>query len=53
MKKVVLAIDSFKGCLSSIEAEKAAERADKAQANIPKKKVRQTVIDPDLSLIHI
>ena len=29
------------------KAEKAAERADKAQANIPKKKVRQTVIDPD------
>ena len=26
MKKVVLAIDSFKGCLSSIEAEKAAEQ---------------------------
>ena len=29
------------------KAEKAAARADKAQANIPKKKVRQTVIDPD------
>ena len=29
------------------KAEKAADRADKAQANIPKKKVRQTVIDPD------
>ena len=29
------------------KAEKAATRADKAQANIPKKKVRQTVIDPD------
>ena len=28
-------------------AEKAAVRADKAQARIPKKKVRQTVIDPD------
>ena len=27
------------------KAEKAAERADKAQANIPKKKVRQTVIE--------
>ena len=27
------------------KAEKAAARADKAQANIPKKKVRQTVID--------
>ena len=25
MKKVVLAIDSFKGCLSSIEADKTAE----------------------------
>ena len=25
MKKVVLAIDSFKGCLSSIEAEKAEQ----------------------------
>jgi len=31
------------------KAEKAAARADKAQANIPKKKVRQTVIDPDVS----
>ena len=29
------------------KAEKAAARADQAQANIPKKKVRQTVIDPD------
>ena len=29
MKKVVLAIDSFKGCLSSIEAEKAAEQGIK------------------------
>ena len=29
------------------KAEKAAARADKAQANIPKKKVRQTVIDPN------
>ena len=29
------------------KAENAAARADKAQANIPKKKVRQTVIDPD------
>ena len=29
------------------KAEKAAARADEAQANIPKKKVRQTVIDPD------
>ena len=29
------------------KAEKAAARADKAQANIPKKKVRQMVIDPD------
>ena len=29
------------------KAEKAAARADKAQANIPKKKVRQTVIAPD------
>ena len=29
------------------KAEKAAAKADKAQANIPKKKVRQTVIDPD------
>ena len=29
------------------KAEKAAARADKAQANIPKKKARQTVIDPD------
>ena len=29
------------------KAEKAAARADKAQANIPKKKVMQTVIDPD------
>ena len=29
------------------KAEKAAARADKAQANIPKKRVRQTVIDPD------
>ncbi len=29
------------------KAEKAAARADMAQANIPKKKVRQTVIDPD------
>ena len=29
------------------KAEKAAARADKAQANIPKKKVSQTVIDPD------
>ena len=29
------------------KAEKAVARADKAQANIPKKKVRQTVIDPD------
>jgi len=29
------------------KTEKAAARADKAQANIPKKKVRQTVIDPD------
>ena len=29
------------------KAEKAAARADKAQENIPKKKVRQTVIDPD------
>ena len=28
-------------------AQKAAVRADKAQARIPKKKVRQTVIDPD------
>ena len=29
------------------KAEKAAARADKAQENIPKKKVRQTVIDPN------
>ena len=29
------------------KAEKAAARADKAQDNIPKKKVRQMVIDPD------
>ena len=29
------------------KTEKATARADKAQANIPKKKVRQTVIDPD------
>lgn len=29
MKKVVLTIDSFKGCLSSIEAEKAAEQGIK------------------------
>ena len=29
MKKVMLAIDSFKGCLSSIEAEKAAEQGIK------------------------
>lgn len=29
------------------QTEKATARADKAQANIPKKKVRQTVIDPD------
>ena len=29
------------------KADKAAARADKAQANVPKKKVRQTVIDPD------
>ena len=29
------------------KAEKAAARADQAQANIPKKKVKQTVIDPD------
>ena len=29
------------------KAEKAAARADRAQANIPKKKVRQTVVDPD------
>ena len=29
------------------KAEKAAARADKAQANIPKKKVRQTVTDPN------
>ena len=29
------------------KAEKAAARADKAQENIPKKKVRQMVIDPD------
>ena len=29
MKKVVLAIDSFKGCLSSIEAEKTAEQGIK------------------------
>ena len=29
------------------KAEKAAARADNAQANIPKKKVRQTVIDPN------
>lgn len=28
-------------------AQKAAVRADKAQARIPKKKVRQTVMDPD------
>ncbi|MBD9100385.1 MAG: hypothetical protein EGQ62_06250 [Bacteroides caccae] len=29
MKKVVLAIDSFKGCLSSIEADKTAEQGIK------------------------
>ena len=29
------------------KTEKATARADKAQANIPKQKVRQTVIDPD------
>ena len=29
MKKVVLAMDSFKGCLSSSEAEKAAEEGIK------------------------
>ena len=29
------------------KAEKAAARADKAQDNIPKKKVRQMIIDPD------
>ena len=33
--------------VSYTHLEKAAARADKAQANIPKKKVRQTVIDPD------
>ena len=25
MKRIILAIDSFKGCLSSLEAEEAAE----------------------------
>ena len=29
------------------KAEKAAAKADKAQARIPKKKVKQTVVDPD------
>ena len=29
------------------KAEKAATKADKAQARIPKKKVKQTVVDPD------
>lgn len=29
MKKVVLAIDSFKGCLSSIKADKTAEQGIK------------------------
>ena len=29
------------------KADKAAAKADKAQAKIPKKKVRQTVVDPD------
>ncbi len=29
------------------KADKAATKADKAQAKIPKKKVRQTVVDPD------
>ena len=29
MKKVVVAMDSFKGCLSSTEAEKAAEEGVK------------------------
>ena len=29
------------------KAEKAAAKADKAQAQIPKKKVKQTVVDPD------
>ena len=29
MKKVVLAIDYFKGCLSSIEADKTAEQGIK------------------------
>ena len=29
------------------KADKAAVKADKAQAKIPKKKVRQTVVDPD------
>ena len=29
MKKVVLTIDSFKGCLSSIEAEKTSEQGIK------------------------